>query len=311
MPFAFDCFKVDEPTMAFIVLLRRYNIELREAQRVIDRGRVICNEKTVTAKNQLISGNIKVLIFKPASRNRAPIFKTNEFMVFDKPSGILVHPNKVLTPYSMLDEVRTFGGEKANGVHRIDMETSGLFLASLNRENEIKLKTMFERKEIKKSYLAWVRGNTDEQFSVDEPIKTRDDYSINKHKVEIAKDGKKAITNFTKLLYNRELDASLLHVEPLTGRTHQIRIHLFHMKHPILGDPLYGTTFETAESYLEDRLTKEERQRLTGANRLMLHANTLEFTLKSRYFIKSRVDFKDMSREITAKDLRENENIFD
>ncbi len=309
MPFAFDCFKVEEPTMAFIVILRRYNIELREAQRVIDRGRVICNDKTVTAKNQLISGDIKVLIFKPASRGRSPIFKTNEFMVFDKPSGILVHPNKVLTPYSMLDEVRTFGGEKANGVHRIDMETSGLFLASINRENEIKLKTMFEKKEIKKSYLAWVRGKTDDNFTVNTPIKTRDDYSTNKHKVEIADDGKKAVTNFTKLLYNKELDATLLHVEPLTGRTHQIRIHLFHMKHPILGDPLYGTTFKTAEAYLEDRLTKEERQRLTGANRLMLHANTLEFTLNNRYFIKSRVNFKELLTEITPKNLRENEHI--
>ena len=310
MPFAFDYFKVEEPTMAFIVMLRRYNIELREAQRLIARGRLICNGETIEIKNQKISGEIKVLIFKPKSRGHSPIFKTNEFMVFDKPSGILVHPNKVLTPYSMLDEVRTFGGEKANGVHRIDMETSGLFLASINRKNEIKLKTMFERKEIKKSYLAWVRGNTDKQFSVDAPIKTRDDYSTNKHKVEIEEGGKKAITNFTKLLYNKELDASLLHVEPLTGRTHQIRIHLFHMKHPILGDPLYGTTFETAEAYLEDRLTKEERQLFTGANRLMLHANTLEFTLSNRYFIKSRVNFKDMSREITAKDLRENENIF-
>ena len=310
MPFAFDCFKVDEPTMAFIVLLRRYNIELREAQRLIARGRLICNGETVEIKNQKISGEMKVLIFKPESRGYSPIFKTNEFMVFDKPSGVLVHPNKVLTPYSMLDEVRTFGGEKANGVHRIDMETSGLFLASTNRENEIKLKTMFERKEIKKSYLAWVRGNTKEQFAVDAPIKTRDDYSTKKHKVEIADDGKKAITNFTKLLYSEELDASLLHVEPLTGRTHQIRIHLFHMKHPILGDPLYGTTFETAEAYLEDRLSVKERQLLTGANRLMLHANTLEFTLNCRYYIKSRVNFKDLSTEITPKKLRENEDIF-
>ena len=210
----------------------------------------------------------------------------------------------------MLDEVRTFGGEKANGVHRIDMETSGLFLASVNRENEIKLKTMFERKEIKKSYLAWVRGNTDDKFSVDAPIKTRDDYSINKHKVEIDKGGKEAKTNFTKLLYNQELDASLLLVEPLTGRTHQIRIHLFHMKHPILGDPIYGTTFKTAEAYLEDRLTVNERQILTGASRLMLHADTLEFTLNNRYYIKSRVDFKEMLTEITAKSLRENEHIY-
>jgi len=288
MPFAFDEFFIEEDALAFIVVMKRYNIPMREAQRIIDKGRVICNDKTVIAKNQMISGNIKILIFMPKSRGLKPIFKTDNFMVFDKPSGLLVHPNKVLTPYSLLDEIRTFGNQNSNGVHRIDMETSGLLLASLNRETEIKLKGMFEKKEIKKTYLAWVRGNTPDKFSVDKPIKTRDDYITSKHKVEINSNGKKAKTNFTKLLYNQELDASLLHIEPLTGRTHQIRIHMFHMKHPILGDPLYGTSFKVAEAYLEDRLSEIDRIKFTGAKRLMLHANSLQFTFGNRYFIKSR-----------------------
>jgi len=288
MPFAFDEFFIEEDALAFIVVMKRYNIPMREAQRIIDKGRVICNDKTVIAKNQMISGNIKILIFMPKSRGLKPIFKTDNFMVFDKPSGLLVHPNKVLTPYSLLDEIRTFGNQNSNGVHRIDMETSGLLLASLNRETEIKLKGMFEKKEIKKTYLAWVRGNTPDKFSVDKPIKTRDDYNTSKHKVEINSNGKKAKTNFTKLLYNQELDASLLHIEPLTGRTHQIRIHMFHMKHPILGDPLYGTSFKVAEAYLEDRLSEIDRIKFTGAKRLMLHANSLQFTFGNRYFIKSR-----------------------
>lgn len=288
MPFAFDEFFIEEDALAFVVVMKRYNIPMREAQRIIDKGRVICNDKTVIAKNQMISGNIKILIFMPKSRGLKPIFKTDNFMVFDKPSGLLVHPNKVLTPYSLLDEIRTFGNQNSNGVHRIDMETSGLLLASLNRETEIKLKGMFEKKEIKKTYLAWVRGNTPDKFSVDKPIKTRDDYNTSKHKVEINSNGKKAKTNFTKLLYNQELDASLLHIEPLTGRTHQIRIHMFHMKHPILGDPLYGTSFKVAEAYLEDRLSEIDRIKFTGAKRLMLHANSLQFTFGNRYFIKSR-----------------------
>jgi len=298
MPFAFDRFKIQEPTMAFVVLIKRYNIEQRIAQRIIDKGRLICNEETVIAKNQKISGDAKVLIFMPKSKGLKPIFKTLDFLIFDKPSGLLVHPNKVLTPYSLLDEIRTFGTENSNGVHRIDMETSGLVLASMNRENEIKLKQMFEKKEIKKSYLAWVRGDTKKHFIVDEPIKVRDDYSTSKHKVEINSSGKKAKTEFTKLLYNKELDATLLEVKPLTGRTHQIRIHLFHMKHPIIGDPLYGTTFEVAEAYLEERLSIKDRVKFTGASRLMLHANTLEFTLNNKFFIKSQVDFKSELRGI-------------
>lgn len=291
MPFAFDTFFLQEKTLAFACLMQRYNIPMREAQRVIDRGRLICNGDTVTQKNAQIAGDIKVLLFMPKSRGLEPIFKTDRFLVFDKPSGILVHPKKVLTPYSMLDEVRTFGTPKSNGVHRIDMETSGLFLASMNPENERVLKGMFEKKEIHKTYLAWVRGDTPQCFTVDEPIKSLQDYTNSKHKVAIDKSGKSAKTEFYKIVYDKLLDTSLLHIKPFTGRTHQIRIHLFHMKHPIIGDPLYGTNFETATAYLEERLTEVERVRFTGAPRLMLHANTLEFTLGNRYYIKSRVNF--------------------
>ena len=293
MPFDFDKFIVKEPTIAFRVLMDRYNIELREAQKIIDKGRLICNEESIKVKNSKISGNIKVLTFIPKSRGLKPIFSTKEFMLFDKPSGLLVHPNKVLTPYSLLDEIRTFGNAKSNGAHRIDQETSGLVIASINRDSEIKLKTMFEKKEIKKSYLAWVKGNTKDEFIVNEPIKVRDNYENSKHKVEINKDGKEATTYFKKLLYNKELDTTLLEVTPITGRTHQIRIHLFHVKHPIVGDPLYGVEFNIAEAYLEDRLSTKDRVKFTGAKRLMLHANKIEFKLTNRYILKSQVNFID------------------
>lgn len=304
MPFGFDTFFQEEKILAFACLMQRYHIEMREAQRIIDRGRLICNDSTVTKKNASIAGDIKVLLFMPKSRGLQPIFKTREFLVFDKPSGILVHPKKVLTPYSMLDEVRTYGTEKSNGVHRIDMETSGLFLASMNRENEIVLKGMFESKKIQKTYLAWVRGNTQESFIVNEPIKSSQDYTHSKHKVSIDKSGKTATTEFTKILYDEAIDCSFLRIKPLTGRTHQIRIHLFHMKHPIIGDPLYGTSYQNAEAYLEERLSIADRQKFTGAARLMLHANTLEFTLNSNYYIKSREDFLQIKSTIATPEKR-------
>ncbi len=292
MPFGFDEFVINTPTIAFRVLIDRYNIELREAQKIIDKGRLICNGKTISIKNQKIIGSIKVLRFLPKSKGLKPIFTTKDFMVFDKPSGLLVHPSRVLTPYSLLDEIRTFGNEKSNGVHRIDQETSGLLLASTNRDSEIKLKGMFEKKEINKSYLAWVFGNTEDEFIVDKPIKIRDDYSTSKHKVEINIDGKVATTHFKKLLYNPTKDISLLEITPFTGRTHQIRVHLFHVKHPIVGDPLYGRSYEFSERYLEESLSSEDRVKHSGALRLMLHANRLYFTLENIYSIKSLVDFR-------------------
>ncbi len=300
MPFAFDEFEVIKETLAFKVLMDRYSIEMREAQKIIDKGRLICNNKTINQKNEKIKGNIKVLRFIPKSKGLHPIFKSKDFIIFDKPSGVLVHPNKILTPYSLLDEIRFFGGEKANGVHRIDQETSGLVIASTNRDSEIKLKGMFEKKEILKSYLAWVRGNTKDYFEVEEPIKIRDDYSTSKHKVEINSGGKWAKTIFKKLYYRSDLDASLLEIYPLTGRTHQIRIHLFHVKHPILGDPLYGVNFNISEAYLEERLSKEDRIKYCGAKRLMLHANSLDFKFRNRYIIKSKFNFKNIVEKETT-----------
>ena len=287
--------------MAFLILMHRYNIAMRDAQKIIDLGRMICNEELVTIKNAKIFGDIKVLKFYPSSKGIEPIFRTKDFMIFEKPSGILVHPKEIESGYSMLDEIRHYGTPYSNPTHRIDKETSGLLLASTNKKAESKLKQMFERREIKKSYLAWVRGNTKEYFEVEEPILKRNDYSSNKHKVEINSKGKYAKTIFKKLQYDAQKDCSLVQAFPLTGRTHQIRIHLFHVKHPILGDPLYGIPYSVAEDYLDGKLSVEDRVKLTGAKRLMLHANELDFTLNgNRFLLKSKVDFTDV-KDILSK----------
>jgi len=293
LPFDYDYFYQEEPKMAFAILTNHYNIALKEAQKIIDLGRMFCNEELISVKNAKISGNIKVLKFIPKSKNLKPIFKTDKFIVFDKPSGVLVHPKAVLTDYSLLDEIRTFGTNVSNPAHRIDKETSGLVIAGINKKDEILLKQMFEQKKIQKRYLAWVKGNTKDYFEVKESIKIRDDYSKNKHKVEINPKGKKAHTEFKKLYYNAKLDVTLVEATPYTGRTHQIRIHLFHVKHPIVGDPLYGVDFNVASDYLDGKLTIADRVKYTGAKRLLLHANSLEFELNNnRYIIKSLQELK-------------------
>ncbi len=304
MPFVKDKFFQKEKKAAFAVLIRRYNITMGRAQKLIDTKRVICNGEIVNAKNQMLQGEIEVLIFKPQPKGIKPIFKCKDFALFEKPSGVLVHPKKILTHYSMLDEIRTYAGAFANAAHRIDKETSGLLLSSVNRKSEVALKRLFQEKKIKKSYLAWVRGNTKEEFLVQEPILIRNDYSLNKHKVEINTQGKEAATLFKKIAYNPKYDASLLQAIPFTGRTHQIRIHLFHVKHPILGDPLYGTTFDIATKYLEKTLTPFERLIYTGANRLMLHAYSLEFTLENQYYLISQAKFEKEIKHLAPKTMQ-------
>jgi 23S rRNA pseudouridine1911/1915/1917 synthase len=294
LPFLYNEFIQKEELPAFVILLRHYNIALKEAQKIIDLGRMLCNGEVVTIKNKRISGKISVLEFSPSSRGLNPIFTTPHFLLFDKPSGVLVHPKNTKTPYSLLDEIRYFGGAVANPVHRIDMETSGLVLASKDKITENFFKVAFEQKQIQKSYLAWVRGNFKKHIIVNEPIKTRNIYTNSKHKVEINENGKEAKTEFKKLFYDAKRDISLIEAIPHTGRTHQIRIHLFHVKHPILGDPLYGTDFEFANRYLDGLVDEKERVTKSGAKRLLLHANKIAFDFKgNRYILKSKIDFKE------------------
>jgi len=226
-------------------------------------------------------------------------------MIFEKPSGVLVHPNTMATPYSMLDEVRQIAGDNANGTHRIDMETSGLFLASKHKKAENILKSSFENRTIKKSYLAWVDGKLTEPFTSTERIKVnKEGYEKTKHKVFISDEGKTAHTDFVPLEYDKDLDASLVACYPHTGRLHQIRIHLFHVKHPILGDPIYGASYAASDDYLDMTQSEEERLIQHGAPRLMLHAQSLEFTYGSRFYIESREDFVALKSLIVSPEKR-------
>jgi len=304
MPFVKRPFEVKKPIKAFLYIMKQFNFTQGEAQRLIAKGRILIDGISIYNTGATIEGKIEIVYFEPKSRGLKPIFVDKNFLVFDKPSGVLVHPNTMATEYSMLDEVRTHSGQNANGTHRIDMETSGLFLASRHKDAERFLKGSFERKTIKKSYLAWVTGHLTEPFTVEEPICIRKDYSDNKHKVEICKEGKYAKTVFKPLKYDKELDTTLVECQPLTGRLHQIRLHMFHVKHPILGDPIYGTSFTASDNYLNGTLSKEERLIQTGATRLLLHANALHFPYGANYSIYSKVDFLKAKDEICAKDKR-------
>ena len=304
MPFVKRPFHVEKPIKAFLYIMKKLNFTQGEAQRLIAKGRVLIDGKSIYNTGAIIEGDIEMVYFEPKSRGIKPLFIDKNFLVFEKPSGVLVHPNTMATEYSMLDEVRHHSGQNANGTHRIDMETSGLFLASRHKNAERFLKGSFERKTIKKEYLAWVTGKVEKAFTVEKGIRVRQDYSTNKHKVEIDDTAKYAKTEFTPLEYDDNLDTTLVKCKPLTGRLHQIRLHLFHVKHPILGDPIYGTSFEKSDNYLDGTITQEERFVATGATRLLLHANALHFPYGANYSIYSKIDFLEAKKEICPKEKR-------
>ena len=304
MPFVKEKFNVPKKMPAFLFIMRTFNFTQGQAQRVLAKGRLLINGESIFNTGDSIEGDIEIVYFKPSSKGNTPLFQNKDFMVFEKYSGVLVHPNTMATPYSLLDEIRTVAGDNANAVHRIDMETSGLLLASKHKKAESYLKVSFEKRSIKKSYLAWVDGRLTEPFSSSESIKINSDYSQSKHKVFISTEGKASHTDFTPIEYDELLDATLVACYPHTGRTHQIRVHLFHVKHPILGDPIYGTTFNAANDYLEDVLSSEDRMIQMGASRLMLHAQSLTFDFGPTFHIESKSNFKRMKDLICAKEKR-------
>ena len=305
MPFVKEKYIIEEETIAFLYVMRTLKYTQGQAQRHIAKGRLLIDGKSMFLTGKKIKGTVEMVFFKPKSKGFKPTFQNRNFMIFEKPSGILVHPNTMSTPHSMLDEVRDIAGDNANATHRIDMETSGLLLASKHKKAEIYLKGSFENRNIKKSYLAWVEGKLTKPFTSLESIQVnKEGYDKTKHKVFISSEGKSSRTDFIPLEYNETLDASLVACYPYTGRMHQIRVHLFHVKHPILGDPIYGASYLASNAYLEMTQSEEERLIHHGAPRLMLHAQSLSFSYGSHYYIESKEDFRSKKCLIYPKEKR-------
>ena len=131
-------------------LVTTFQITEKEAKQMVNRGRVALNGKRVNRYNQVYNGVLTILYFKPNPIGLKPIFETEDFAIFDKPSGIAVHPKNLTNSQTLLDDVRFLYGKDANFVHRLDKETSGLIIASKNKWSEKIFKTMFENREIQK-----------------------------------------------------------------------------------------------------------------------------------------------------------------
>lgn len=294
MPFVTK--RLHSPTRqkAFLFLMKELGIPQNEAQRLIAKGRLSQNG-IVMANNAgyIEEGDFDFICFEPITLGLEPIFVEEEFAVYDKPSGLLVHPQNRHTPYSLNDEIKHRFGHEANITHRIDQETSGLVLAARNKESERALKMMFEERQITKRYLAMVKGHLRESLDIQEPLLQREDINAAvRMMVKVHPEGKPSRTFITPLEYFPETDTTLVEASPLTGRQHQIRVHLFHVKHPIVGDPVYNQDEKDAVRFLDREMSKEERYHNTGASRLLLHAHALEFTYNDiPYRIVSKEDF--------------------
>ena len=302
MPFILK--KLHSPTKqrAFKFLVNELGYTQRESQRLIANGRLFINGEAMVKPTAEVEGNFEFIQYEPSTRNLTPHAVYERFVLFDKPSGVLIHPQNRDTQYSLVDELKYQFGLEANIAHRIDQETSGLVLCARDKQSERDIKAMFEFRKMKKKYLALVHGEFKKELIIEEPLlRKEDENAIVRMVVKVHEDGKASKTTVRAIKYYPHKNMTLVECIPFTGRQHQIRVHLFHVKHPIVGDPIYGQEDSNVIKFLDKEITKEERKNNSGATRLLLHASELEFELyDENYIFQSKNRFLKVIEQIIS-----------
>ena len=174
------------------------------------------------------------------------VYENNDYAIINKQKNLIVHPagsivtgtlvNALLFIYGY-EGLSHIGGEDRPGiVHRLDKDTTGLMVIAKNNESYRYLKELFETRQVRKEYLAIVFGNFDKKSGRIENFMDRDPH--NRRKMAVRPTGRKAISEYEVI---SEVEGfSLIKVHIITGRTHQIRVHMTDINHPLLGDPVYG-----------------------------------------------------------------------
>lgn len=292
MPYIKKEFKTIKGKKIEDFLLQDIPLDSKLLLSLLEKGKITDENNKRLQKNQIIKSNfIYIVIFEAQTKGLKPIFNSFHFAIFDKPSGIMVHPSShQIGIYTLLDEVKYYLGEKASLVHRIDAETSGLVLVSKNAFSDMVLKNMFEEKLYSKKYKALVEGEIKKELEINTPI--TNDTGLIKIKMKTDPNGKESITIIKPIFYDKKTNQTLVEAIPLTGRQHQIRVHLNSIGHKIIGDPLYGVDETFTNNFLKGHISKENRYKILGNYRLMLQAEHLEFKfLDNIYNFKSKQVF--------------------
>lgn len=208
------------------------------------------------------------------------VHEDDELLVINKPADLVCHPTKGDIYSSLISRVRLHLGEGVNPhlINRLDRETSGLVLVAKTDEAAKQLRKQWESRAVRKIYQAIVHGHMAKDTEVIDAPLGKDESSIVAIKDCVRADGAASQTAYQvrKRFSRAEGDFTLLQVELLTGRKHQIRIHLAHIGHPIVGDKIYGGDENLYLALVEGRLTEEQRQRLIFHCQA-LHAGEVRF----------------------------------
>jgi len=257
------------------------DVSRNRIQRLITEGKILVNGAQVSKHYRLISGaEINITDLSSVNHNSAInaeeidlniIYEDKSLLVISKEAGMLTHPAPGNDTHTLVNALmyhcknlsKLSGDERAGIVHRLDKDTSGLLVVAKDENVHHRLSTMFADRKIKKTYIALAEGRfREDRGEIKLPIgRSR----IDRKKMSVAiGSGRDAITAFEVEEEFRQ--AALLSVYPQTGRTHQIRVHLAYIGHPIIADQVYGSRFSS-------KIAKK-----IGLKRQFLHATKLVFT---------------------------------
>ena len=265
-----------------------------QIKKLIERGLVLINDQP-TKVHYFIKEGDKIIITPKSKREPEPIpskkiliappnilFENNDFLIIEKPTGLLVHPTEKGEKNTLVDwlvkkypKIKNVGEQKyrAGIIHRLDKDVSGIMVVVKNNETFFYLKEQFKKRLVKKEYTALVYGNMeDEKGEIDLPIGRNKDGQFVAHprkgKEKFADKDRSARTKYEVLEYVK--DYTLLKVRILTGRTHQIRAHLSAIGHPIIGDKLYKPKKKFFHLW-------QKRIKVVELNRIFLHSTKIGF----------------------------------
>ena len=251
---------------------------------LIEEGRVkIQGEKAKKGGQRVRTGDVvEVTIPPPKTLELVPVemqldilYEDEHLLVLDKPAGLVVHPapghqNDTLVNALLAHckDLKGIGGAERPGiVHRLDKDTSGVLVIAKDEETHRGLVEQFKQREVEKVYLALIYGTPHpSKGTIRAPIGR---HPIHRKKMAVVEKGREALTCYRVLASGKGI--SLVEVKIETGRTHQIRVHMHHIGHPVVGDPVYkGKSFR--------HLSPSLKETIKALGRQALHHHRMRFT---------------------------------
>jgi 23S rRNA pseudouridine1911/1915/1917 synthase len=288
-------------------LAAQLDVSRSRVQLLLTQGDVLINDETPKASFKLRGGETIIITGEPhpaplkATAEDIPlpiVFEDANLAVIDKPAGMMVHAGSGQTEDARsrgtlvnallhhFESLSTTGGELRPGiVHRLDKETSGLIIVAKNDRTHSKLADMFSGRDIRKTYIALVHGEVARPRGTINAAIARDPLRRTRMTTRPQENARTAVSHYEVLrkINTRFGKFTLVQVRIETGRTHQIRVHMASIGHPVVGDTLYGAASQITDQAASQAATSRAARRNAQPERLkldrnFLHAAQLEFT---------------------------------